>query len=76
MSNNAFFQWVIYDKPSDFPDKFIARKWIIERGSVLATNEVKEATDLVTLRLVFDGMGLVCIKRHELDDPRIVEIWL
>jgi hypothetical protein len=69
--------WTIYDHPSDYPDYFIARKWLV--GS--KKNE-PEATDEVIARATLDEVrdslppGLYCIGRKVGDDPVIVEVWL
>jgi hypothetical protein len=69
--------WTIYDHPKDYPDHFIARKWLI--GS--KRNE-PEATDEVIAKLTLDEVryslppSLYCIGRQAGDDPCIVETWL
>lgn len=67
--------WTIYDHPSDYPDCWVARRWVIQGGQVVPTDEVHTAATLRELReRVSPGRGL--IPRHQLDDPRIVEVWL
>jgi hypothetical protein len=65
--------WVVYDKPTDYPTKFVARRFEGEKptASIIITS------DLETLRsiLAFE-MRLVCLMRSPEDDPKIVETWL
>lgn len=63
--------WVIYYNTSDYPDKFVARKWIggSPTDDFLVTDTIEEARAKVP-------SGLVCINRYPQDDPVIVETWL
>jgi len=66
--------WTVYDHPKDYPDHFIARKWLV--GSKRAE---PEATDEVIARLLCMRYvhclppGLYCLARNEEDDPVVVE---
>lgn len=69
--------WTVYEHPSDFPDKFVARMFVVDENGARATASVIIAADIETLRdiLAFE-MSLVPISRAVLDDPVIVETWL
>ena len=67
--------WTVYDHPKDFPDKFVARKWLVATEPV-ATDEHLVSDSLEWLRRRFEEMGLYCIPRNPGDDPNIVEVWL
>lgn len=70
-------QWAIYDHPSDFPNTYVARCWIIEQnGTYGPSTDVIMTTDLDSLRRMMEGMGLVRITRSPDDDPTIIEVWL
>lgn len=69
MSN--FYLWTIYDRPSDYPESFVARKFI-----VLPTDEVIVRDTLAEVREAIGSRALVRIERSPLDDPKIVEVWL
>ena len=62
--------WVVYDRPLDSPDLWVARKWILDQptGITLA------ATTLEGLREMLPE-GLFMMPRQEGDDPVIVETW-
>jgi len=66
--------WIIYDRPSDFPEQFVARKWIMDKP----TSEVMTASDLAGIRWAVGKVapGSVCLARDPSDDPKIVETWL
>ncbi len=69
--------WVVYANPSDYPGKFVARRWIKERFDThfKGTAEKHVSSNLQALR------DEICIGRHrfarlESDDPVIVETWV
>ena len=64
--------WAIYDHPSDFPDTWVARRFVNDK----VTSDVLVSTDLDTLRRHFARLGLVRLDRNPADDPVIVETWL
>jgi hypothetical protein len=64
--------WAVYDHPKDFPDRFVARKFIYDR----MTDKVITAPDLTTLRTHFQQRGLCRLPRDPSDDPVIVECWI
>lgn len=63
--------WVIYDHPDDRPDHFVARKWLGETP----TSEVMLGKTLNEVRRAIP-LGMHRLDRWELDDPKIVEVWL
>lgn len=63
--------WVVYDSPSDFPGRFVARKWVHDKP----TAETMEAGTLDDLRALLPT-GMVSLQRSRQDDPKIVEIWI
>jgi hypothetical protein len=68
--------WVIYERPSDYPDKFVVRRWEL-RGTeeIVPDQECRLADSLEEARgLIPDG--LYCVGRFAQDDPCIVECWL
>lgn len=67
----SFEIWTVYDHPADWPDWFVARKWVLDTP----TGEVKLARSLDGVRRMLPR-GLVRMGRFEGDDPVIVEIWL
>jgi hypothetical protein len=64
--------WTIYDHPRDFPNTFVARRFMYDRP----TDRVITAPNVETLRSWFRQRGLCRIPRDPLDDPKIVECWL
>ena len=66
--------WVISERPSDYPTKFVARKF--EVTSVpKPTSETKIADTLEGVRQMLPP-GLFCLARDPSDEPQIVETWL
>jgi hypothetical protein len=64
--------WTVYDHPRDFPDCFIARKFMLD----VVTTEIVTAPTLDELRDRLATEGLFLVPRSPEDDPRIVETWL
>lgn len=71
---DSLVMWVVYDHPTDFPDGFIARRW----DGATPTNVVITANTAGAVRTQLRHVApdLVCFKRAENDDPKIVEVWL
>lgn len=69
-------QWVIYDHPRDFPDKYVMRRWEIRQpAEIVATDDMALANTLEEIRLSVP-QGLYRLERFRDDDPSIVEVWL
>jgi len=71
-----FVMWTIYDHPADFPEYFVARKWLIgnSRDNPEPTDEIILNVDLEVLRKSIPPW-LYCMPRQANDDPCIVEVW-
>jgi hypothetical protein len=68
--------WTIYDKPKDYPEIFIARRFEIQAGEAVATTDIIRSPFLGTIRNHMQERGLYRIQRNENDDPCVVECWL
>jgi hypothetical protein len=68
-------QWVIYRRPRDYPDSYVARRWFIEKGKVTPTPLVLLCPEILPIREHLSQLGLVRLSRFEQDDPTIVEVW-
>jgi len=66
--------WTVYDHPSDFPDHYVARKWIAGRDDPTPTGEVITETDLDALRARLPE-GLFPMPPMDGDDSKIIETW-
>ena len=70
MSNKVEL-YVVFDKPADYPDLFVVRKFL---------NDIPDAVvgTADTLQKVREYIpeGLVNIGRHAEDDSKIVEVWI
>ena len=69
--------WTVYKNPTDYPGKFVARRFDIDADGPKPSASVIIAPNLKTLRsiLAFE-MHLICMPRNEGDEPQIVETWL
>jgi hypothetical protein len=75
MSYNKMQGWTIYDHPRDYPDCFVARRWITKGYDVIATADTFTAATLDEVRALLPP-GLIVFPRCSNDDPVIVEVWL
>lgn len=62
---------VIYDNPSDFPGKYVARLWDMDKSTVYAV----VAGSLAEIRNAIPKT-MTCIGRTSQDDPCILETWI
>lgn len=67
--------WTVYDHPSDFPDGWIARRFVNDRPQSGPLDTIR-SDNLDRLRFVLAEKGLTRLDRHPSDDPTIVETWL
>lgn len=71
-SNEPLPLYTIYWNPSDYPNKYVVRKWFLERpGPVIGTTESLDKARA----LLPDGVN-TNLKRFGMDDPVIVETWV
>lgn len=74
MSAEPLSIWTVYQRPADFPTKFVARRWLAT-GELVATDNVLLDDTLDALRNRLPP-GLIQMPRDPSDDPTIVETWL
>ena len=67
--------YTVYKDPSDYPGKFVIRRFVISGGNVEPANLICVEDDLETA-LTRLPPGLVKIDRFENDDPKILEVWM
>lgn len=77
MTRDNLSMWIVYDRPLDYPNEFVVRRWDIVRG------QPEPVMTLVMYRAAsLDGVrghipeGLYRMPRWEGDEPHIVEVWL
>ncbi|GAG89933.1 unnamed protein product [marine sediment metagenome] len=69
--NGLLELWVVYKHPLDYPDKFVARKWILDKPSseTVIGGTINEARIAIP-------KGLTRFLPDAEDDKSIVETWL
>lgn len=67
--------WVIYDRPTDYPDRAVARLWY-SMPQPTPTNGISFGIDVEVLRVRFRARGYTCLPRSPGDDAKIVESWM
>lgn len=67
--------YVVYQNPSDYPGRFVVRKWTVTAAGPVAGNEPIFVGE--TLQGARDAIprGLIATRRCEEDDPVILEVW-
>ena len=71
--------WVIYKHPSDYPNKYVARKWTKPTDSkkrTLLPTEIKLIADSIEEIRSKLPKFLTRFERDISDDPCIVETWM
>lgn len=76
MKREAFSVWTIFEKPLDYPDQYVARRFEIAGGEPKPTSEVLTSLFLEKLREEMRARGLYCLPRNKNDEPQIVECWI
>lgn len=69
---DALAIWTIYRSPSDHPGMWVVRPHYVPGGPARAhyvTSSLEDARRVVP-------PGLICLSRHEDDDPVIYETWI
>lgn len=72
---DALKQFVIYDRPRDFPTCVVVRQWNILPTGATPSDRAYLFYKLDKARAWCAQQGLVCLARHPSDDPCIVETW-
>lgn len=68
--------WVVYDHPRDYPDAFVARKFLLTGApDPQPTSDMFAADSVEELRALLPR-SLACFARSPDDDPKIVEVWM
>jgi hypothetical protein len=68
--------WTVYDKPKDFPEKYVARLFVTSASGAHPTDQIFVADTITEIREEMIRRGLSCLARSDNDDPVIVEVWL
>ena len=68
--------WTVYDHPADFPDGYVARKFVVDGPEPKPTDVAMWSVDLEEVRDFLENLGLTCLARSEGDEPQIVESWV
>jgi len=63
--------WTIYDHPRDFPEHYVARRYVLEK----ATQDFIVNKSVEQIREIMLKKGLCKMPRDSGDDPCIVECW-
>jgi hypothetical protein len=69
--------WTVYDHPSDFPQCYVARRFVVTGGTeARATEDVMVSVDVETIRDELRSRGFISLRRDDRDDPKIIETWV
>lgn len=68
--------WTVYDKPLDYPEQFVARRFEVFAGLARPTDDVITSLYLERIRMDMQARGLYRLDRNPNDEPCIVECWL
>jgi hypothetical protein len=73
----------IFNRPLDFPDSYVARRFTIGEGVSFPTSDYQISPSIEPLRqwadkqcVRFNGCGGVNMGRQSNDEPHVVESWV
>lgn len=66
--------WTIYDHPADYPDKFVARLFVMDQPTDVAL--VGDSLNSIRTFINRASPGLTRLPRSPHDHPTVVETWL
>ena len=72
----TLYQYVVYDHPSDFPDKFVVRLWTVTPKGELLPTDIHSTHDTLDEARETIPCEYLRLPRCLNDDPNILEIWL
>jgi hypothetical protein len=68
--------FTVYFDPTDYPKKWIVRRFVIGKSGPIPDAEPLIVCDLLEDVRSVIPVGLICFSRNEHDEPQIVETWL
>lgn len=73
----ALPMWVVYDRPSDYPEAVVLRLWETLPEPTATEHAIPlEPERLAEMREALADAGYIKLLRTEEDDPAIMETWL
>lgn len=79
MSKRTLHIWTIYNKPADFPGKYVARRFEFDQptSDYFVSEQLEKVREYVKRSIEITGQGSPFLaQRHPSDDPVILESWL
>jgi deferrochelatase/peroxidase EfeB len=70
----AIRQFAIYERPSDFPEGYVVREWLVTGDEVLPGNSMRAATLDQALKLL--PAGIEQVAGRDPHEPTIVGVWM
>lgn len=79
--SDVLYTWTVYEDPSDYPGKYVVRRFTIHRPDeadrvIVEDPEPMIVTDLLDKAREVIPAGAYCLGRHPDDDPAIYEVWV
>lgn len=80
MERGVLSIWTIYDKPKDYPEGFIARRYEVggadrTKPAIIATSDTLTGS-LEHMRNTLERAGLTVLRKHASDHANVVESWI
>lgn len=74
MNESVIYQYVIYERPSDYPGQYVLRQWNIGAGTAESGKILALAETIEEVRASIP-VGTTLLPIHD-PDPVIVEVWM
>lgn len=72
--NDELGMWTIYCRPLDYPDKYVARLYMLDTPT--GHTFIGDTLEAVRFAVLDAHPGLFCLPRNPNDHPSVVENWL
>lgn len=70
--------WILHEFPEDFPDEYVARRWVYQKNAQTATEHIVKSKSIDMVRQALRSKGLMRWQNPPRDpdrSPHIVEFW-
>lgn len=69
--------WAVYERPRDFPDEIVCRRWTVQAGSVVPDPDIfLRSRSIAEIERQLAAQGRVQIPNPRDQEPQIVSVWI
>lgn len=72
----AILQYVIYERPRDFPTAYVVREWSITKAGPKAGRTLTTTALTLEEARTFVPADATRVQGRDTDEPQIIEVWM